>query len=555
MKKLAFALAFSALGAAVSAQSSVDYYNLSQSQLRGTARYMSMAGAFGALGGDISTLTQNPAGIGVYRSSDITATLDIDPRRTTLDNTGSQPYRNKQTNVACNNFGYVGAARTGSDLMPYFQWGASYNRVQTFNRYYRGYFPTINTSWTNQIAAASQGYSPAEMEGRLNDKGAIAYDPFYDSDVDWLSALAYNSFLINGGAGNNYVGLFKDGSTGNAEVEVQERGYIDEYSINFGGNFSDMVYWGIGVGIRDLSFTRYANYNEQISDALVPVDPENPDRLGNGVAAWGIDTYQSVSGSGVNLKFGLIFKPVNEFRVGLAVHTPTWYNLEFNQSAQTTYGLGKIEADNYYTFDNRAGGPDENNPFADTGNGYWSRACKSPWRLMASAATVLGGRFILSADYIYEAYPSMGDSGLDASADVAADVKQYYAGSNELRLGAELRVTPGFSIRAGYGMKTSGVKADARDGRDYIYTSGVSSMYTFDGTRHNLTAGIGYRWSQFYVDLAYVHTSSTAEWNAFTPFPHQAKEAYRLDANAKHGPTAQLTDTSNRIALTLGFRF
>lgn len=551
MKKYALALALAGIGASVSAQSAVDYYNLSASQLRGTARYMSMAGAFGALGGDISTLTQNPAGIGVYRSSDITATLDIDPRRTTLDNTGSQPYRNSKTNVACNNFGYIGAARTGSEIMPFFQWGASYNRINSFNRYYRGYFPEINTSWTNQIANASQGYNPAELEGITGSNG---YDPFFSSDVDWLSALAYNTFLINGGQNGIYDGLFQANSFGNAEVEVREQGYIDEYSINFGGNFSDMIYWGIGFGIRDLQFNRVANYNEQISDAYVPVDPNDVNIMGTGAAEWGIDTYQSVSGTGFNLKVGVIFKPINEFRLGLAVHTPTWYNMQFNQSAQVTYGLGRMENDNYYTFDNYPGGPDESNPYAETGDGYWTRKCRTPWRLMASAAGVLGGRFILSADYIYEAYPSMGDSGFDASQDVANDIKQYYTGSSELRLGAELRVTPKFSIRAGYGLKSSGVKAGARDGQDYIYTSGVSTMYTFEGTRHNITFGLGYRWSSVYVDLAYVHSTSTAQWNAFSPFPHQPEQAYTLD-RPYFGPQADLTDTSNRIALTLGFRF
>ncbi len=548
MKKIALALALAGAGASVSAQSAVDYYNLSASQLRGTARYMSMAGAFGALGGDMSTLTQNPAGIGVYRSSDISATLDIDPQRTTLNNTGSQPYRNTQTNVACNNFGYIGAARTGSEIMPFFQWGASYNRVNSFNRYYRGYFPEIHTSWTNQIANASQGYNPDALLGTKN------YDPFFDSDVDWLSALAYNTFLINGGQDGNYDGLFQNNSFGNAEVEVRERGYIDEYSINFGGNFSDMIYWGIGFGIRDLQFTRVANYNEQISDAYVPVDPEDVSIMGTGAAEWGIDTYQSVSGTGFNLKVGMIFKPINEFRLGLAVHTPTWYNMQFNQSAQVTYGLGRMENDNYYTFDNYPGGPDESNPYAETGDGYWQRRCKTPWRMMVSAAGVLGGRFILSADYVYEAYPSMGDSGFDSSQDVAADIKQYYSGSNELRLGAELRVTPKFSIRAGYGLKTSGVKAAASDGQDYVYTSGVSTMYTFDGTRHNVTFGLGYRWSSVYVDLAYVHSTSTAKWNAFSPFPRQLDQAYALD-RPYSGPQADLTDTHNRIALTLGFRF
>ncbi|MDE6513864.1 MAG: outer membrane protein transport protein [Muribaculaceae bacterium] len=550
MKKIAIALIFGACGATVAAQSALDYRTLSDSQLRGTARYMSMAGAFGALGGDISTLTQNPAGIGVYRSSEITATLDIDPRRITLDNTGSEAYRHKQTNVACNNFGYIGSVRTGSEVMPFFQWGASYNRLNTFNRYYRGYFPVINTSWTNYVASSSGAFTPGMLKGTDN------YDPFYDSDADWLSALAFNTRLINF-TGDGYTGLFQPASSGNAEVSVEERGYIDEYSINFGGNFSDMIYWGIGFGIRDLSFTRTANYNEQISDANVRYGEGDDAYMANGAAEWGIDTYQSVSGAGFNVKFGLIFKPVNEFRLGLAVHTPTWYSLQLNQSANITYGLGMPPtADyDYYTYDNIPGGSEADNPYAETGTGYWTRNFKTPWRLMASAATVLGGRFILSADYVYEAYPQMGDYGVDASVDIAQDVKTYYSGSNEFRLGAEWRVTPAFSLRAGYGYKTSGVTTETENGDSYIYTAGVNSMYTLDGTRQNITAGIGYRWSRVSIDLAYVHTSSTAQWHAFSPFPHQPNEAYALAGNAERGPQAKLTDTSNRIALTLGFRF
>ncbi len=393
MKKIAIAFMIGACGAAASAQSALDYRTLSASQLRGTARYMSMAGAFGALGGDISTLTQNPAGIGVYRSSEISATLDIDPRRITLDDTGSEAYRHKQTNVACDNFGYIGAVNTGSEVMPYFQWGASYNRLNTFNRYYRGYFPVINTSWTNYVAASSWQFLPGEL------KGTDSYDPFFDSDADWLSALAFNTRLINF-TGDGYAGLYQPGSRANAEVSVEERGYVDEYSINFGGNFADMIYWGIGFGIRDLSFARTANYNEQISDAYIRYGDGTDDRFGNGAAEWGIDTYQSVSGAGFNMKFGLIFKPINEFRLGLAVHTPTWYSLQFNQSAQVTYGLGMPPTPDYdyYTYDNIPGGSEADNPYAETGNGYWTRNFKSPWRLMASAATVLGGRFILSPD-------------------------------------------------------------------------------------------------------------------------------------------------------------
>ena len=80
MKKILLPAFIAAIPAIASAQSTVDAYNLSQSELRGTARFMSMGGAFTALGGDLSTLGQNPAGVGVYRGSEIGATLDVNFR-------------------------------------------------------------------------------------------------------------------------------------------------------------------------------------------------------------------------------------------------------------------------------------------------------------------------------------------------------------------------------------------------------------------------------------------------------------------------------------------
>ena len=60
-------------------------------------------------------------------------------------------------------------------------------------------------------------------------------------------------------------GLYVPGqTTGDAAYVVRESGYVDEYNIDFGGNISDVVYWGIGVGINDLSYFRYANYSESM---------------------------------------------------------------------------------------------------------------------------------------------------------------------------------------------------------------------------------------------------------------------------------------------------
>ena len=143
-------------------QSALNAFQLSQNnELRGTARFVSMAGAFGALGGDLSTLTQNPAGLGVYTGSEVGASLDIDMQRTTFD--AGSPFTSKQTRTSCSNFGYVGSAHTGSSIMPFFSWGASYNRAMSFERHYRGYIPRINTSMTNYMAATSQGYSPGDV--------------------------------------------------------------------------------------------------------------------------------------------------------------------------------------------------------------------------------------------------------------------------------------------------------------------------------------------------------------------------------------------------------
>ena len=83
------------------AQAATDVFKMSQEDLRGTARFLSMGGAFGALGGDLTVLDQNPGGIGVYRSSDVGVTVDFDAQ-SVKDGSG---ITTNQFKVACNNFG------------------------------------------------------------------------------------------------------------------------------------------------------------------------------------------------------------------------------------------------------------------------------------------------------------------------------------------------------------------------------------------------------------------------------------------------------------------
>lgn len=97
-KTLLIALSLSLSAGTMMAQSAVDAYSISRGgDLRGTARFMSMGGAFTALGGDISTLNQNPGGIGLYRSSDLSLTLDLEPQSITSSDGGSDLKQARQS--------------------------------------------------------------------------------------------------------------------------------------------------------------------------------------------------------------------------------------------------------------------------------------------------------------------------------------------------------------------------------------------------------------------------------------------------------------------------
>ena len=224
-----------------------------------------------------------------------------------------------KTKVYCNNFGYVGTARLDG-LLRTFSWGASYNRVTSFDRAYSAYTARTNASLSNYIASFT---SAPENDLNFGEN----YNPYLDSNEDWLSILAYNSFMINPKAGGGYQGLRNSGTIGDALSEVRESGYVDEYAIDFGGNIGNVVMWGIGFGITDLSFNQTTYYSESMEKATIPTETEGPNgevigKLQEGNAGVQLRNYRNINGNGFNLKLGVIVKPINEFRIGFAVHTP-----------------------------------------------------------------------------------------------------------------------------------------------------------------------------------------------------------------------------------------
>lgn len=538
---LACALPFGAL-----AQTAPDAFQLSRYDLRGTARYMSMGGAFTAIGGDMSSLNNNPAGIGLYRKSEVGLTMDIDIQGSN-STTPTQSTSSSQTKVYLNNIGYIGAMRLSSETVPYIQWGASYGRTASFNRAYSGVNGAMNTSLSNYIAGytAEEGWTGNELSG--TDENYFSYN------APWLSMLAYNSFLINAPWNSTaYDGMWTNGTKGTSSFDVVEKGYVDEYAINFGANVLNTVYFGIGFGITDIEYSQSTYYTEDMTGALIPnqrpaTSYDNPgdvvdgkvvdgSTVGNG--GFGLDSYKRITGTGFNFKAGVIVKPINELRFGLAIHTPTYYNLSQAAYGTADYGFGYTD------------GPAKAD-YTGTPVDYVDYKFRTPWRLQTGVAAVLGTKAIISVDYEYRPYQSMSLSDRFGTEykDLKSDIKTYYQAANIVRVGAEYRANNHISLRLGGGFESTPTKTDVKNGLEAVYTSnpddtGVTPSYTLSNTTRYITAGIGYHTGGFYLDAAYVnkHNESTFHAftpNQFTPTPHAAKTSFN----------------SNNIVLSFGYKF
>lgn len=564
MKELVISsLALAAAATAVSAQSPVDAMTLSQTELRGTARFMSMGGAFTALGADLSAVGQNPAGIGMYRGSDIGLTLGIDINSNTAEWDGG---KNTQTgtNANLNNAGYVGTMLFGQNQENSVSWGFTFNRLYRFNRTYTGGLSNMQTSFSNYIAALTDGTDPSLLwKSDGNNKPLYPYDNYDYNAPDWMSILCYNAGMISpevyeqGGylyETDQYRGMWQHGgtlngnridpSTGTANFTIREKGHADEYNISLGGSIMNLVYWGIGVGITDLDYSQEYWYNEQIDRALIPASDAGY-MLGTANLA-GLASYKKISGTGANFKIGAIIKPVNELRIGIAVHTPTYYALSTSSYTDAEFNY-TTTLDPSYKFSGY-----ESTPWDD-----YNFKLNTPWKLMAGIAGVIGGRAILSVDYQYDAYGDMKlkyDNG-EAMTGNNDNIGRYYKGTNTIRVGAEYRLTPRLSLRAGYNYSTTASGTDFknantdlnRNGME-VSTAGGNLSYSVNNAVTNLSLGLGYKVNGFYVDLAYVYRHTSSTFNAFTPFTD-------YDGVFTLAPSAKLTDNRSQIVASVGYRF
>ncbi|MBI9067587.1 MAG: hypothetical protein JEZ09_09870 [Salinivirgaceae bacterium] len=426
-------------------QNEVDALRYSQLTPNGTARFVSMGGAFGALGGDISVMSTNPAGIGVFRKSafDISMGWSNSKVSSTFNESSSTV---NDIGYQLTSIGYVVANSelTNSDWK-YLNFGFSYNKLADFN------FQTL-------ISSENKTSSILDMVANNFTNGTA-------SSIDDVYMNAYT--IIEGENGEFYNDYnFPISNYGADQTHsLNSSGYMGEYDFSIAANYQNRFYLGATLGIQVIRFEQTLNHKE---------DPTNST---NNLKYLEVDEYLKTKGNGLNLKLGAIYKVNQMVRLGLTLHTPTVFNMR--DDYYTNVNSEVIDIDN-----------DINDIFYEESDKlYYNWKYASPLRVSGSGAFVLGKMGLISAEIEYVDYSNMNISGTDGESfsDVNSIIKELYTGNFNYKIGAEVK----FGILS------------LRAGAVYQNSAFVTSQPNSDASKFIYSGGLGVNSGNMYFDMAY----------------------------------------------------
>lgn len=565
MKRLIITLAAAATAAVASAENPkfggllmdkdllmpTDMIELSQTQFNfGTARAMAMAGAFTSLGADLSSMSINPAGLGMYRHNDISVTPMMSFARS---KTNAPEYgNNSRDRFSMANIGVVINAYEGSRSLVSLNIGFGYNRIADLNYDYA--FQRQNQAATIGDAYARQLYwGGISKYSFYNGGGSGNWNWNNIAPEYWNAALAYRGFLIDQADPNKPDSWHPTWVTPNADVDhytmLRSKGSIGEYVLSVGANINNKIYIGASLGIQSVYQRKYIDYVEEYfySDPSQAIPDFGNSGLDYQLLRWKLNQSVIVDGTGVNFKAGVVYRPTANLRLGVAIHTPTYYSLDRKfQSAAAGLAYANNDTDPNVKPDDEgyistAGDPNMTSPLlVDDGPNSWSFV--SPTRLMFGASYTFGERGVISVDYERDWYNGIrikdNPSGLDSQSWYNDSFRDNYKASNIVRVGAEFKPLPVLALRAGFGYSGSMI----RDEDDFPPASPVIKQTTYYG------AGIGFVLARgVLLDVAYQYMSSkTTDYYLF----------YAEDKGGHTESAVYSTDINrHNVALTLGFRF
>ena len=526
MKKIFLAaLAMAVMPAA--AQDTYESARLNGSDLNGTARYVGMGGAMDALGADISTISTNPAGIGMFRHSNISTSFGF------VSQADAQKFDGlNKTNMSFDQIGFVYSSRFSS---------SSYVNV-AFNYHKSRNFDQI-LSAANALRGCSQNgltYYKALRgiyEFDFNTSGdVIGYDGNYRSEAfsqtDYLYA---NSLMLEMDPDHpEDAGIYYYDADAYS-FDRAHRGWIADYDINLSGNVGDRFYWGFTVGIKDVNYKGYTEYGESLVD------------MAGKCGAVVIGDDRKIKGTGFDIKAGFIILPIEEspFRLGVSVATPTFYDLTSSN-------------DSYILNDSRHGleldwASSESYDFK-----YYT-----PWKFGVSMGHTVGNVLALGLGYEYSdwgasknrindgrRYDWWSDDYYEDShtdRDMKENTERSLTGQHILKAGLEVRPVPQFALRLGYNYLSSPYEENGY--RDATLNSpGVSYSSTTDYVNwkdtHRFTCGLGVKAGGMNIDLAYQYSATDGDFHPFQPY-----------VNVKDTGVKEVSNKRHQVLLTLGYTF
>lgn len=455
-----------------------------------TARFDALGGEKTAIGGDLSSLYGNPAGLGMFTKSEFNFTPSLNLKNNDISFTGLKKQQNNN-NVDLNNLGVVFHTLTYKSGDPTkgllsLNFGIGYQRRATFKNDFNfsgtsnlnGLSDFFTESSNNEIASGGGIPNPQNLTSNAN------YAAYYSYLTDYKNN-KYNN-ITYADADQNYT-LRRTG--GNSNIDF-----------SFGANISNKFFLGASLGIASF---KYRSIEKTTENGLY-IDPTTSNTNKYNV------TYSrnfSTDGSGVNLKLGMILKPINAFRIGLSFESPTWYSVTDNYSEELLNNINSYSGLDSYPYQYRL---------------------VTPMKLNGGLAFFFGSKGFISADVGFVDYASIKFKSKDYATEQLNNnniVKDFKNVVN-YNIGGELRITNDLLFRLGY----------QSQGNPYV------NLNNKDFTVTAYSGGLGYRFGAYYLDMALINSNAKLYYSN-----------YSLSNGSQ--PTATIDTRKNNVSLTLGVRF
>jgi hypothetical protein len=405
----------------------------SSDDMYGTARFTGMGGAFGAVGGDISAVDINPAGLAVFNNTDFTSSLSYRDTKinTTFYNnavsTKDDYFRFSQIGgvLAVNNYGNTGFKK--------FTFGFNYNVIKDFN---------------NDFLASGNSGIPTYVD-----------DPFLNYDGDDSNNVYYTN--VDDQRFRNY-----------------SSGINDKFTMSFATQYEEFLYLGMTFSFQHINYYQSTQYEEY-----------NNDGNGNTLDAY-LNEELSTYGNGFNFGLGAIVKPLQNLRLGLSYQSPIWYNLSENSIQYTDPDTGEMYAGDLEIYVSN-----NTDSYSEYGErNYYDYSLKTPGKFTGSAAYIFGKSGLISFDYIFQDYTNINLSPSSSFTQENEDIRSQLKNTSSFRLGTEWRIH-NFSLRGGYSIMGSPYKNANSDEDISGYSLGLGIQFNqffkldfaFDNSSHSTT--------------------------------------------------------------------